>query len=154
MLYVPTEQTFTFNKKTIIKALEKEPLIAGRFFEKEYDKNCSVCAVGAVIRNSIKDVDLYTTRTANKMTNDLSICNSFGLESKLNEIDDVINQFHYLSALSMFHEHMAATSMKKVEIDDVITVFKDEESESNHRMELINFVEAYFPDEFNITVKV
>jgi hypothetical protein len=122
-------------KEQCIEAIKKEPLHPGRYFMDE-GLDCEVCAVGAIIRNTL-DESFHNTFTGLVVTQ--GDCVAF----HINEIDIALRRKNYLGAVSMAFEHFCEE-------------FSREEGHPTHdeleliRAETINFIEEFIPDKFEI----
>lgn len=130
----------TITRRQVLKAIANEPLEAGSFIEFNVDhkryKTCNVCAVGAVLRSTLKHVDNPDTlyEIANKVTCEY-IFNEYGVsENYINLINSIIQNKSYLQALSVQFEYL---SYKHKYLKVV-------------RRKLANWVKASFPVSFVI----
>lgn len=128
-------------KKTVIKALKTEPLQYGTFFDTAVlsERNCSVCAVGAVIRKSL----------GRKINKSLDICSKFGIdlswycqELTQNKYvgytpEGLLKNKNYLGALSCYFE-----SFFSKDYDRNVTL--------EIREKLIEFAKKNFPTRFKV----
>ena len=125
-------------KRTVIKALREEPLESGSFFDKNNVKNCKVCAVGAVVRKSLKGKINGLTRNTL-----VSYCETITNEEYINEdVEYLLAKRNYLGALSTFFEWEAGS---------------DDDSDCSGpnitpelRETLVEFVRKNFPTRFKV----
>lgn len=128
-------------KREVLKAIRTEPLKPGFWMhaDKRYFKNCSVCAVGAVLRNRIEVKSVYPTMLVDVFNR--KVCNIMDSESSnytvslgVGELDNILNQGLYLTALSNKFEALAEKykTMRTV------------------RKHLEIFVKKNFPKEFEV----
>lgn len=128
-------------KQEILKAIKTEPLRAGHFigasdefgYEKlnsKKGKSCTVCAVGAVLRNKIKDVTIQDFNSI--CANSVEYWTEFsGMEAQY-----LIEKKDYLSALSVEFETLSNKFKTKAAI----------------RKKLIKFVQDNFPKTINVKI--
>ena len=132
-------------KKTVIKALKTEPLEYGFFFDFHNsdisidEKDCPVCAVGAVIRKSLG-------RKINKYMSERCGGDDFNLSTYCEELTNyayvhidpkkLLKQKNYLGALSCYFESFSG--------DNEGNVTPEVEKK------LIDFVRKNFPTRFKV----
>lgn len=127
----PKRIKLEFEKADIILALAQEPLQAGSWIHlARYPEvpraECPVCAVGAVMRQSLGGVD---TSLANRL------CRS---ECCWEDPKALIRKGNYFGALSCLFENMIAPGHRATDED---------------RRTLIQFVVKHFPDVVRVSVK-
>lgn len=123
------------NKSTVKKALKTEPLKSGMFFQFSYGdemntKNCSVCAVGAVIRTHLKkQVKKYNLSLLCDYGSEITKYRNRGITL----LDRELKCKNYLGALSIYYEYHS-------------NVYDDKEL----RNVCIEFVTKHFPTRFKV----
>jgi hypothetical protein len=131
-------EEFTIKKKVAIEAVLTEPLKKGEWFHSEYFKVCEVCAVGAVLRNTLNSERLTTLYDEGGGID--ALCkhkfNSSDAKRYLFGYIGNYNETNYLGNLSMLFEHLMSISKKGIGPEV--------------RLELVNLIEATWPDEFTI----
>jgi len=134
-------ETMIINKKKAIRAIETEPVLRPEsWFHNLVDpKNCSVCAIGSILRKHC-----FTKKFAHKFScggvNNL-LTRNIKYGTGRSEPDDLSNYFSdYLSDLSRRFESLCK---------DGIDPNSDE-----MRADLINMIEAEWPDEFKFNIEI
>lgn len=124
----------SISKKDVIKALKTENLKRGRFFRNPEQRDCAVCAVGAVLRHM--SFETWTLSAAN--TRGISLwglgeqacrgrCTS-GQAMTSAQYKEMIAGGNYLGALSVYFEA------------------------GNTRKRCIEFVKRYFPETLTLEI--
>jgi len=122
-------------KKEIIKALATEPLAGGQWIN---GIKCRSCAIGSFMKSHFEiDEDV-----SNFCAEIVTYCQfSAHLDSDHilweNKLIEMINDSLYLSALSSYFERITINRAQRIPTDEDI-------------FELINFVEAEFPDAIDL----
>lgn len=129
-------------RSEILRAIRQEPLQYGNwihdkngeqnpFEQKEYDKTCKVCAVGAVLRQKgVKDEEI------NKRANEFLMCSFMPAPNEDGDEIEALKEKHYLSALSIKFEKLARRLGHG----------------KRTRTRLAEFVKANFPKQFNVKI--
>lgn len=134
------------SKKLIIKALKIENLAQGEFFNVNFDfsnkHTCPVCAVGAVLRKSLKPSQLPETenelhKLGLRVTNYDAIVNSNNESEWKIGIQESLIKKNYLSALSKYFE----STLCLTKSGDV------------SRRKLVNFVKKHFPSVITLDIE-
>lgn len=134
---------------TVIKALETEPLKAGKWFDNEEGrkndfKTCKVCAVGAIVRRC----SALTYALKNKMNVDALVDDlvrfqdtpfNIGRYSNTADIEGQLDIKNYLGALSAFFESTMRYEKTNKPTKKVIKL-------------LVAFVKNNFPKQFEVTL--
>lgn len=96
----------TITRKQVLKAIANEPLSAGSFIVNDNSKTykqCSVCAVGAVLRSTLLEID--NPRDLDFFANRLTRTIRYGItETYIDYIDEILTTKNYLQALSIKFE--------------------------------------------------
>jgi len=114
----------SITKTNVIKALNKEDLVRGNFFQRESTK-CAVCAVGAVLRHM--SFEKWAIKLINRQGNigDVATKNVYVNGS----IRYLIKEKNYLGALSCYFE------------------------QGHTKKTCIKFVKRYFPKKLTIEIR-
>lgn len=146
-------------KKSILKALAKEPLVRGRWVAKphlEVIGDCPVCAVGAVLRGAgLSNCDIVRTAS--------DACEQTGPD-----MSDVFirysDEHYYQTSEGSKARHAAglkqATELtQKKDYLSALTVLFEAQSYNTrvtpkHRQEMITFVKGNFPANLKITLPI
>jgi len=131
-------KTLKLTKNKVIKAIKTEPLRAGAFFKDEktniYSESCFVCAVGAVLKNSLdkRVLNLAPTSTLSEIA--MGYCRGTAVDHNIKRL---LNEKNYLGALSNYFEYIMQREKSKHASASVVK-------------RLVNFVEKNFPKKFNV----
>ena len=123
-------------KKIVIKALENEPLSFGHFFNNpNNEKNCEVCAVGAVIRKTLgKNINKFDVSHLKEYCIFVTRNMFLGQNVKC-----LLKEKNYLGALSCYFEaHDSDGYNLPAVVDSVL------------RKKLVSFVKKNFPTRFKV----
>lgn len=133
--------TQTLTRRSIIKALRTEPLAPGQWARTDAkgktEKNCPVCAVGAVVRHCIfkgkppkLDEDSFLLHPLERVSEDVT---QHALPSS-GDVELLLEEKNYMGALTNFFEqqHFGRITPKKREI-------------------VIDWVKRNFPKEIEVT---
>lgn len=127
---------YKVTKKQIIQAIISEPLTFNKFFDiwktGSNRRNCSVCAVGAVLRTAIKKD--WILATANPFEATDFICSA-------EDLDYALDADNFLSILSSHHEYFAENF--NCEYDDELK--QQIKNMDLQRLHLLNVIEAFCP---------
>lgn len=127
-------KTVSITKSQIISSIKNSTLKGGSFFyDKSNIENCEVCAVGAIIRE-VLGVEYCEERIAEDLCQ-----GSFG---ECDNLKALIEEENWLGALSVFFE-------RKMSED-----FWVEHATVREKLEIINFIEDYFPPELEVEIPI
>jgi len=147
-------KTLKISKRTVIKALTKEPLKAGNWVTIPRDEDgvrinnynsvsCPVCAVGAVLRNSGIKTNSGIDIAGHNLTD-------YGAVADLEEVDDELSKGNYLNALSCKFEGLCDERANRLGVSTSSDLHPN--SLRPIRKQLIEFVKENFPNSFEIEV--
>jgi len=124
-----------FTKKECIKAVLTEPLKLGSW-NSEDNKTCSVCAVGAILRQH----NINNSSQIDRLMN----INSSRSSTQEKAINIHIKNGKYLHALSCFFENLGSYNLTT---QDWFSAWVNAPSKEG-KWALVHFIEAFFPDSF------
>lgn len=137
-------KTLNLTKNQVIKALKTEPLRAGAFFNTEKRDSfsdtpaeCRVCAVGAVLRNSLGKKILKESNDSQLGDLAEGYCQGQYIDYNSQEL---LKEKNYLGALSNYFEYLMKREKSKHASAAVVE-------------RLVNFVNKNFPNKFTAKYK-